>query len=63
MDISDHPGVRRALEKDEIDVSHLLRFVLCSDTLEKVVLGLRGDDAERCMNIIFGVRSLKYLGR
>ena len=52
MDISDHPHVRQALEKDKKDLSHLLSSVMCSDPLEKSVLELRGNEADAFMKLI-----------
>jgi hypothetical protein len=61
MGISDNPGVHHALETDEKDLSRLLWSVLCSITLEKSVLELKGYEADCFMNLISVVCQSSYL--
>jgi hypothetical protein len=61
MNISNNLGIHQALENDEKDVSRLLWSVLCSTTLEKSVLELKGHEADCFMNLISVVRPSSHL--
>jgi hypothetical protein len=52
MQISEHPGIREALQKDVIGVAVLFEGVLESDTDKKAVLALREEDAHSFLNLI-----------
>jgi len=48
----DHPDLRQALAKDEAEIIHMIRRVLSSDFHQRTVLDLRGEEAERFMELL-----------
>jgi hypothetical protein len=52
MQISEHPGIREALQRDEIGVAVLFEGVLESEIDKKAVLALKEDDAHSFLNLI-----------
>lgn len=55
MSVTDHPSVRDALQKDDMDISNLLREILKSEVDKLAVLNLRNDDALAFLNLIQNV--------
>lgn len=55
--LGDHPEVRRAIEKDRADITHVVRRLLISDASERQILGLRAEEAERFMEVLSTVVS------
>jgi hypothetical protein len=52
MQISEHPGIREALQKDEVGVAVLFEEILKSDTDKTAVLSLKDDSACCFLNLI-----------
>ncbi|KAF5387289.1 hypothetical protein D9757_005805 [Collybiopsis confluens] len=49
---SDHQLLREALKKDEIEIISILRNAVHSDEYKQVLVGLQGEDAQSCVDLI-----------
>jgi hypothetical protein len=52
LQISDHPSIREALQKDEANILDLLKGILTSETERTTVLCLRGVAAQKFVNLV-----------
>ncbi|KIK61707.1 hypothetical protein GYMLUDRAFT_165708 [Collybiopsis luxurians FD-317 M1] len=58
---SDYQSLREALKKDEIGIENALRLIVHSDEYKQVVTGLRGEDAQSCVDLIQDVLDRRSL--
>ena len=54
----EQPVLNQALEKDDADITHLLRRVINSESSDRAVMQLEGDAARRFIDILDSVCNL-----